>query len=285
MARAASSTRPVEVLGEAIRSLEAAALVCLASQKKRPVHQLRTWTRRIEAQLELIALLPGAPRATKQRDKALRILKKLRRAAGTVRDLDVEGALLAEELRRIRSFQGSPHDARAMRKEVELLLYRFEHQRESRADALASLLKKERKELPRALQRLSAALEPAQEMAITEKKLISLIESWYARCGSVKNLQSAPDIDALHTARKRAKLARYMAEGAIPSGSPSAKRVVRLADRFGALQHVGGTWHDLFQLRDAAAKEFGDSSLLVRRLSARTDRALRTFKQQLAQTH
>jgi CHAD domain-containing protein len=280
MARAAPSTRPVEVLNDSIRSLEAAALRCLASQKKKPVHQLRAWTRRIEAQLELIALLPGAPRAAKQRDKALRILKKFRRVAGFVRDLDVEQGILAAELRQIR---GSSRQARAARAQGLKLRRHLHQQRQTKANALASLVKKNEKKLPRALLGLSDALKPAKKMAITKEKLVALAGDWYARRSPDRELQKSDlKTDALHALRKRAKLARYMVETTFSSG-PAVIHAARLAARFEGLQHAGGRWHDLLQLHDAAAKQFGKSSMLVRRLSMRMDRALLAFKQELTQ--
>src|SRR3954447_2609157 len=64
------------------------------------VHQLRTGTRRVEATLETLAREAGArglgKPAEEARQRWLRQLKKVRRAAGTVRDLDVHRELLAD---------------------------------------------------------------------------------------------------------------------------------------------------------------------------------------------
>ncbi len=62
----------------------------MAEPNARPVHQLRTMTRRIEGQLALLALLSGVPDYGKPADKARRLLKRLRRSAGEVRDIDVQ---------------------------------------------------------------------------------------------------------------------------------------------------------------------------------------------------
>ncbi len=68
--------------------------------KVEAVHHLRTGTRRVEATLETLAREAGARglgRATEEaRQRWLRQLKKVRRAAGTVRDLDVHRELLAD---------------------------------------------------------------------------------------------------------------------------------------------------------------------------------------------
>lgn len=272
--------RPVEALDDAVRSLEAAALVCLATPKKKPVHQLRTWTRRIEALLELIALTPHASAARKQRDKAMRLLKKLRRAAGAVRDLDVERDLIAEEAARAK---GTSRDARATRKKARDLRSDLKEQREDEAEALQSLLKEERKKLPLALKDLSDALAPLEKTRLAEGKLIDLVRDWYVRPNARRELASKDETEALHAIRKRAKLARYMAEAAPHSEGRPAARAQRLAARFEALQHAGGTWHDWLQLRDVAAKELGKSSRLSRHFAARADGALRVYKRQLSQ--
>src|SRR6201996_6544238 len=64
------------------------------------VHRLRTGTRRVEATLETLAREAGArglgETTEEARQRWLRQLKKVRRAAGTVRDLDVHRELLAD---------------------------------------------------------------------------------------------------------------------------------------------------------------------------------------------
>ncbi|HXE09637.1 MAG TPA: CHAD domain-containing protein [Acidobacteriaceae bacterium] len=274
MASAAQSTRPVEALRYAIQSLEAAALVCLASPKKKPVHHLRTWTRRIQAQLELIALLPDAPNSPEQQANVLDLLKKLRHAAGRVRDLDVERDLVAGEFARLK---GSSRTAIALRKEARTLRKILKKQRDEEADALLSHLKKQRKKLPLALKDLCDTFAPMKETALTEAQLSDLIRDWYMRC----NPQPAASSDAretLHAIRKRAKHARYMAEIA----PKTSTRAHRLAARFEAMQQAGGHWHDWVQLHDVAAKELGKSAPLPQRFAAHGERSLRTYKAKLA---
>src|ERR1700744_507336 len=68
--------------------------------KVEAVHHLRTGTRRVEATLETLAREAGARGLSKAAEEArqrwLRQLKKVRRASGTVRDLDVHRELLAD---------------------------------------------------------------------------------------------------------------------------------------------------------------------------------------------
>src|ERR1700733_5269036 len=68
--------------------------------KVEAVHHLRTGTRRVEATLETLAREAGARGLGKDTEEArqrwLRPLKKVRRASGTARDLDVHRELLAD---------------------------------------------------------------------------------------------------------------------------------------------------------------------------------------------
>src|SRR5579875_3638706 len=69
-----------------------------------PVHDTRTGTRRLQATLEtLVRDLPGDEAGKRVRTAAtalMRVLKKIRRAAGPVRDLDVHRKLLGKLTRR-----------------------------------------------------------------------------------------------------------------------------------------------------------------------------------------
>lgn len=58
------------------------------------MHKLRTETRRVEAQISLLEQLRGLPGFRKEAERVHRQLKKLRRAAGRVRDLDIQQTLL-----------------------------------------------------------------------------------------------------------------------------------------------------------------------------------------------
>src|SRR5665213_1174366 len=271
MARAVPSTHPVQTLNDAIRSLEAAVLVCYATPKKKPVHQVRTWTRRVEAQLELVAQLPNAPAAGKPRDKAQRILRKLRRTAGAVRDLDVQRDLIAREAAPAK--KNPSHAERVLRKQARRLRRELKEQREHAADTLRSLLKKDRKRLPLVLQALRDALAPVKEAALPEAELLTLIGGWFARTSP----QQSSEIEknkALHAIRKRAKLARYMVEPTPKPAVRASANAQRLSAHFETLQQTGGEWHDLLQLRKVAAKNLGKSSQLTQHFAGRSETCL-----------
>src|SRR5665213_1519941 len=85
---------PVETLREYATALEAAMAVALATPRKTPVHEVRTLVRRLEAQMELLAQLSALPDNSVDADKLRRELRKLRRAAGGVRDVDAQRSTL-----------------------------------------------------------------------------------------------------------------------------------------------------------------------------------------------
>ena len=272
MARSTTSALPVQLLRDQTTALEASILECLARPAKRSVHKLRTATRRIEAQLELLAMLPHLPPHAEPRQKLLRLLKKLRRAAGIVRDLDVQRDLIAGIETRKRGKK-----VIEMNKEAAELRRLLKRDREKNARALTEVLKDEKTKLPELFKQLHDALKPARELSLPEADLTALVRTWYTR-----RSPAAPpdhnDVDRLHDIRKQAKLARYLAE----SAPGSAPRAHRLAARFEALQEAGGEWHDWLLLAELAHKQLGSSAELAQRFCSRSDKALRLFERRIA---
>jgi CHAD domain-containing protein len=273
MARTARSAYPLQTLRETTKSLEAAILVCLAKPDKKDVHRLRTSTRRIEAQLELLAILPDLPPHKKEAGKARRLLRKLRRAAGKVRDLDVQRDLIGDEA---AGRNGGSRPTTELRKEAAALRRTLKHKRDEEAGRLQHLLGKHRTDYPVVFKKLLDALGPAESITLTEATLTSLIRDWYARHtpGSASAVQ---DPAQLHDIRKRAKLARYLAESA-PQSATTARR---LAAHFEDLQQAGGKWHDWLLLHELSASELGKKATLPQRFATHAENSLRAFKRRL----
>lgn len=275
MARSKESIKPVETLHQLSTSLEAAALECLARPRKKAVHKLRTSTRRIEAQLELFALLPDLPSPAKPRKKTMRLLSKVRHAAGQVRDLDVQLDLIADEA---KTKNGSPPTPK-LRAEANALRRTLRQKREAEAGKLLTLLRKEETRLPDTLHKLRDALAPAESTTLTEPRLIALVRDYYeGHSGLCDHAKPPQNPERLHEIRKQAKLARYLAESA-PASAASAHR---LAARFEDLQQAGGTWHDFELLADVATDELGKSAQLPERFHARAERSLAAYKHKLS---
>jgi CHAD domain-containing protein len=278
MARPAPSAHPLDTLRDTTTSLEAAILLCLAKPGKTAVHRLRTCIRRVEAQLQLLSILTGLPPHQHQASKALRPLKKLRRAAGKVRDIDVQRDLLCTD----RGSRKTPRrldpeirkQSRELRRELKL-------KREKHADQLLQLLQKHQSDLPLLFEKLLDALAPAQSLTLPEAELTSLTRTWFENGAHRPSaeLSVPPNIQQLHAIRKRAKTARYIAE----SAPDSAKAAHLLAERFEKLQQAGGEWHDSLLLAEIAAHKLGASTKLAQSLDRKTERALRTFHRYLRQ--
>jgi len=268
------SAHPIQTLRDVITLLEASILLCLARPGKKAVHQLRSATRRVEAQLELLPMLPQLPVHEPQRRKTLRLLKKLRRAAGEVRDLDVQRDLILSEA----TAANNKRPSRSLRDEARKLRRELKGRRDEQAGQLLALLHKQSAHLPLIFEELLDTLAPAASLALTETELTGLAHNLYAHPVSGPTPAAHNDIAQLHALRKRAKLARYLAE----SAPVTAAAAHRLAARFEKLQVTGGQWHDWLILADVAAGELGDSAKLPPLFAAHAQSSLRAFKRQLA---
>jgi CHAD domain-containing protein len=239
------AARPIQTLREQITNLEAAITVCLADPGPKAVHKLRTSTRRVEAQLTLLSLLPSLPPYQKPEKVSRRLLKKLRRAAGNIRDLDVQIDLIEEK-------------ATASTKEASTQLSEaLKHQRTQAEADLLRILNKHQAKLTRSLESLLEALDPAKSQTLPATKLGTLAQGWFTR--NIPSEALPDDPDQLHSIRKTAKLARYIAETA----PKSARSPRKLATAFESLQQSGGEWHDWLILSAIADDKLGESPLTL----------------------
>jgi CHAD domain-containing protein len=194
------------------------------------VHQVRTTARRLEAILEIVY-----PEATSRVAKTLRGLKRLRRRAGAVRDLDVQAAALrtlkiGRETERKARLLSTLADARAAKE----------------AQFQKAIHHKKVEKLQKRLQQ--TALEMAQASVPPEQNGQNWPPVWidfdpvsaslrmFARLARQTKAITA---DNIHLFRTRCKRVRYVGEMA--GMSPESKRVVGLLKR---VQDSIGDWHD-----------------------------------------
>jgi len=200
------------------------------------VHRFRTYSRRVEVLLgELEPHLSGNEK------KLLKLLAKLRKKAGKVRDLDVQLYLL----RNLKSPQAAGHKA-----QLQTFL---SAERVKREKKLQKAFDKEtvvelRKRLKRAEHNIEIP-EKAEPLAAAQKLV----------------MQVQPDgpmtEEILHQYRIAGKRARYLAELAGNSADAQA-----LVSQLKTMQDGIGDWHDWLQLTAHAEKLFGsvqDSSLVA----------------------
>ena len=194
------------------------------------VHKFRTSSRRVEV---LVSDL--AERHSGNDKKLLKLLARLRKKAGRVRDLDVQSAAL----RSLKIPEQPVRKARLMRTLAE-----ERSQREKRLTK--SLDKRTVAEVRKRLKRAAASLEiprNADPLAMARQKLNALEVD-----------QGVITEKTLHQFRIAGKRARYIAELAGKDKDAEASRLIGLLNH---MQDVIGDWHDWVQLAERAEELFG----------------------------
>ena len=192
------------------------------------VHKFRTSSRRVEV---LVSDL--SERHSGNDKKLLKLLARLRKKAGRVRDLDVQSAAL----RSLKIPEQPVRKARLMRTLAE-----ERSQREKRLTK--SLDKKTVAEVRKRLKRAAASLEipkNADPLTVARQKLNALEVDH----GVITE-------KTLHQFRIAGKRARYIAE--LAGKDAEASRLIGLLNH---MQDVIGDWHDWVQLAERAEKLFG----------------------------
>ena len=255
---------PVEQLCEQAKRLEAALSVGVATPAARAVHELRSSTRRVEAQLELLAMVKGLPSYRAESEKVLRRLEKLRGLAGRVRDCDVQDKLLKDEDQAMSSAIEAPSD---LAKVQQKLRKRIGRNRQRVERKLVAAIEQQLPKLARNTEELLKALKPARELKVPVDDLLTTIER------KMQRMLRSPDKgeEHLHDLRKAAKRARYQCES-MPGPQASA-----MAKRLEDLQDAGGAWHDLLDLATLFHKELGAEHPLSRVIEHLRDERLDTY--------
>ena len=216
-------------------SIQLLALLEKASGRagKGTVHRLRTTVRRLEVHLGT-----PPPRIAKS-------LKKLRKKAGKVRDIDVHLDLLQPPLLPARGRKkADAREARHQEKLQEIL----QKQRKRKSSSLRTLVKDSR---PLLETKLPALVEQHSEPNITLEE--SRQRASRARQRYVQWTRSIPDdAQRLHQLRINAKKLRYEMEPL-----RNCEEAVALAEKFKQVQDAIGQWHDWATLAEIAEQCFG----------------------------
>lgn len=266
---------PLQRLRECAQALEAAMSVALATPEKKAVRKLRSLARRMEAQLLLLTQLRpqgsqnADPTATENQDDEGKELhhqiRRLGRAAGKVRDLDVLRGLLKDDLLLPREAADTLSDELAKR----------------RVHQAAKLQHVVMDHLPRVVATLEQVVQAAgAAKGLPEPRVSSLplIEHWRQSQEPQDARQDGVESNKhLHTLRKLAKTARYMIE-TLPSSPAAEKAMVR----YQAQQDAGGRWHDWLELSATAKERFGHKHPLAIQAAEQTETARAAFLVTLA---
>ncbi|MBZ5512939.1 MAG: CHAD domain-containing protein [Acidobacteriia bacterium] len=202
------------------------------------VHLIRTTARRLEALLETRG--SGADRKQRRLRKRL---KRLRRKAGGVRDIDVQIAAL----RKLKIGRELERKAR--------LMQALNEQRSQREQGLAkALADKDVQKVRKALHRWSAGIssaKPGVPAAPTGMGKYDEVAASLRRFASLARQVRTLTPENLHAYRTRCKRIRYVAEMA--GNVPEAKRIVGQLKR---MQDAAGDWHDWQTLTQTAESLF-----------------------------
>jgi CHAD domain-containing protein len=193
------------------------------------VHRFRTGTRRL--QILLSELSPKLERGDK---KLLKLLGRIRKRAGKVRDLDMQATAL-------RSLKVP----REPRRKTQLVNHLIELRGKQEKKFGKQLDKATVREIRKRLKRASKHFHPEagrDPLAVAR----ALLEGLH-RTGAPM------DETVLHQYRIRSKRARYAAEFATPS--PASERFIAEIKR---IQDAVGDWHDWLTLTQTATADLGD---------------------------
>lgn len=201
------------------------------------VHAFRTSARRLQTLLEQL-VSDGA----RKHKKLLKMLNRIRKSAGKVRDIDVQ----MEALRTLKVPQEPRRKTQLMQSLIEL---RAQHERK-----FHKLLKnKDIKDIRKRLRRTEASVkfESSQDPLSIAKEMLR----------SVPVSKGPMDESVLHRYRTVVKRARYAAEFA-----PKSNEAARYLAELKRMQDALGNWHDWLMLTHTAIKRLGnvnESSLVA----------------------
>jgi CHAD domain-containing protein len=283
----------LEDIRKLARALRGNLAKCVGDPDVNAVHDTRTGTRRLQATLEnLIRETPegASGEAVRHAAKALmRQLKRIRRAAGAVRDLDVHRKLLEKLTERAlglaQKSKASTADAPeaeaktpeqpdlletpearlrtgGIAKQADDLDAWLKHQRGAQAERLRTLAPELLAKFDKRRADLEAVLLEHPRRRRTKPPAVIALDN-FARLATEMQLLDATN---LHDFRKGAKKARYVAELATQSDVEAGavgKTLKKLQDEI-------GDWHDWLVLADEAhaALDFAEAAELIGKVEA-----------------
>jgi CHAD domain-containing protein len=238
VAKEQDSSGTADPLVSAADKFRAALEECIQTADQEAVHRVRTGSRRVQAMLE--AILRENQELKDPGKRWLQELKRIRRAAGEVRDLDVHRKLLE-----MYAEKQSPQVTEQAKRLDDWL----SHKRHRRAHRMVKQMRKRQQSLAHAQETWMAALP----RNLRSHRRSSRSPETIALEDFVRAVDKMPVLDAenLHDFRKATKKARYVAEsGAINHVSKALKRV----------QDSIGEWHDWLCLLQEATSALDEKA-------------------------
>ena len=244
---------------------------CNRKPGKRRVHAMRVATLRLQAPLEVWlrerAVDDSAGRAAR---KWIKQAEKLRKLLSAVRDLDVLLDLMATmQSQDARGVEARCRAGESCLRELDKLERRLKRRRAGAKDDFIAAIEKK-------MNAFGAAGNSLRE-AVVDPGIGKAIDASAALRMTMTGLvQDAPGLvpETLHDFRKRAKMARYLAE-IVEQYEPTAKQAVILLKK---IQSTVGQWHDWETLAETAERLLkpGKKSELVPLLRALAERSIQS---------
>jgi CHAD domain-containing protein len=272
------SAPQIEHLRQLTAKLKENLALCTAPKDHEPsvdaVHDVRTGTRRIEAILDSMqsSMQRNSHGQSAQAESAhaalsdaiarwQRLLKKIRRSAGAVRDLDVHRHLLRDLLKSnskdetasgsaVSEDTATPPVQTPLQKQAEDLDAWLKHTRHEHSQPLVEGAKKWADKLDAHLAAMTEVLQSQPpRRGKPASAAVTALEAFARLSSEMQQLYA----DNLHDFRKGAKKARYMAEtgGEDEYAGAVGKALKKLQDEI-------GDWHDWLVLAEEAHRALGD---------------------------
>lgn len=274
---------PLEHLRKLTATLRGNLEKCAADPQVNPVHDLRTGTRRVQAMVEAMMRERSDTAFSAAAEKWLRLLKRMRRAAAPVRDLDVHRKLLHKLVPRdgreksaasaaseteAATVTPPPETANSpatpVEQQAEHLDAWLHHARQHHSAELKKKSARYFAKFDALAADFSAAIEQGRRARRRPRSAaLVALESFVRLAHEMQQL----DTNNLHDFRKGAKKARYIAESAAEDAHALA-----IGAALKKLQDVIGDWHDWLVLADEALAAIGDDGKdLIAMINAKRD--------------
>ena len=212
------------------RKAERDLLKLSSSQDPEPVHAFRTTARRVQTLLEEFV-----PDHSRNQKKLLKLLGRIRKFAGKVRDLDAQLAAL-------RTLKIPQEPRRKTQLTHNLIELRAKHEKQLRK----ALSKDESCELRKRLKRTSKEIKLGSHLdpVLIARQMLAQVE----------RPAGVPTEEVLHHYRVLVKRARYVAELA-----PKSAEATEFIAQMKRLQDAIGDWHDWLCLTQTTSARLGNA--------------------------
>jgi CHAD domain-containing protein len=257
------SSQPRAHLIATVEAFNTAVTRCVEEAAPEAVHAVRTGSRRLQATLE--AMLRENASLQEPAKGWLRQLKQVRRAAGTVRDLDVHRKLLEHWI----ASESSP-----LEKQAGVLDVWLKGRRKHLASDMEKKIGKRQQEMEQRQAAFLAAVDSVgfDSVRVPRSADAMALEQFVCAADAMPSLNA----ENLHDFRKATKKARYVAESGCTGQEYSS-----VAKALKRVQDVIGDWHDwlcLSQEAGAALSKGGTelTASLEREVDRHFSAALRT---------